>query len=584
MKILGICPEAWISSAALIENGRIIAAAPEERFNREKMSRKFPFLAIQYCLKEAQCGLEDIDYIAVGWNPGIHIQLYNFRFSDAARWRAEYLYSVPNHFMKLLKDKKVNYVEQSLMQKNHDCKIIYVTHHHAHAANAFFLSPFKEAAILTADGRGEDDTCLYATGKDNKIMDLQTMAIPHSIGLVYSSVTQFLGFRPHIDEWKVMALASYYPNENKYYKIFKQIVMPARDGKIEIDLRFFNYYLQDRSEYYTPSFENTFGKPRLSHEEITEKHKQIAAGLQRISEEALAYMLNWLYKKTKMENVAVSGGSFMNSVFNGKIKKLTPFKNVFISSCPDDSGVPMGAALYVYNHILSNTLRKEQTHNYYGPEFSNTDIAIALDKAKIKKVFTPNIAKYAANLISKGKIVGWFQGKMEFGQRALGNRSILADPRLKNMKDKLNIAIKYRESFRPFAPSILEEKKMEYFECDGNDSSPFMEKVFQIKKEKQKKIPAVTHVDGSGRIQTVDKKTNPLYYQLISEFEKITGVPIVLNTSFNLNGEPIVCTPNDAIRTFFSCGMDALVMGNYVLTKNIIKNKKSLFTKTMEKK
>lgn len=567
MKILGICPEAWISSAALIEDGRVVAAAPEERFNREKMSRKFPLSAIQYCLKEAKCSFEDIDALAIGWNPGTHIRLFNFRFSDAARWRAEYLYSVPNQLMKILKDRDIQHIEQNLVLKKGACKIFYVSHHLAHAANAFFISPFTESAILTVDGRGEDSTCLYAIGRGNKIEEIKTIDMPQSLGLLYTTVTQFLGFQPHMDEWKVMALAGFYPKENAYYKKFKSIVKLKSDGTFENHLPLFNYYLYDKKNFYSEEFIRWFGKPRKEGEEITRRHKQIAAGLQRITEEALTHMLLWLQKITKMENICLSGGTFMNSVFNGKVREKTPFKNVFISSCPDDSGVPLGAAYYVYNHILGKTEREPQIHNFWGPKYSNAEIKKALQKFKVEGRFIQHIEKYTAQAISEGKIIGWFQGKMEFGQRALGSRSILADPRKKFMKDRVNKAIKYRESFRPFAPSILEEKTLEYFECLPDDESSFMEKVFPIKKSKQRLIPAVVHVDGSGRLQTVSKNVNPQYYKLIQEFEKITNIPILLNTSFNLNGEPIVMSPQDAIRTFFSCGMDMLVMGNYVLEK-----------------
>lgn len=567
MKILGISSDIWITSAALIEDGRIVAAAPEERFNRQKMYRNFPLNAIKYCLKEAKCSLEDVEYVALAWNPGVHIRQPNFRFSEVIKWRAEHLYSIPNQLTPLLKNKKIDYIEQRLKQEKGDCKILYITHHLAHAANAFFLSPFEEAAILSVDGRGEDSTALFATGKGNKIDEIQDVSFPHSLGLFYGTVTEYLGFQPHFDEWKVMGMAAYAEGDNEYYNKFKKLLAIGPDCKLEMDLKYFSYYLHDQEHFYTPKFVELFGPARGVDDELEERHYQIAAALQKISEEIATAMLNWLYNKTGMENIVVNGGFFMNSVFNGKILEVTPFKKVFISSCPDDSGTSIGAALYVYNHILGQQDRNEQTHNYYGPQFSDEEIKGVLDKFQIKYRRVENIEEVAARLIAEGKIIGWFQGRMEFGQRALGNRSILADPRDVKMKDKVNSVVKYRESFRPFAPSILEEYTAEYFECGPEARVPFMEKVYMIKKDKQNVIPAITHADGSGRLQTVSKQVNERYYKLIEEFYKITKVPVILNTSFNVKGEPIVCSPTDAIKTFYSCGLDALILGNYLVLK-----------------
>lgn len=568
MRIIGIGPEVWLSSAVLLEDGSVVAGAAEERFNRQKGSRKFPYGAIRECLKEAKCTFEDIDYIAVGWNPGIHLRSYNYRFSDASRWRAEYLSSVPNHVMQLRANKRVEHVEQKFVHAEGDTNIIYVTHHLAHAANAFYLSPFKEAAILTVDGRGEDESVLFATGKDNKITEIKTLELPHSLGLVYTSITQFLGFQPHVDEWKVMALASYGKQDNQYYTKLKNILQKRPDGLFEFDLSYFNYHLHDKMALYAPKMKELFGEPRKADDAIEEHHYEIAAALQQITEEVLEHMLQWLAKETGQENIVVSGGVFMNSVFNGKILKRSPFKKAFISSCPDDSGISIGAAAYVHHDILGLPRMEAPEHNYWGPSFDDAEIKEALEKYKLTATHVADIEAHAARLIADGKVIGWFQGKMEFGQRALGNRSILADPRRAEMKDIVNRVIKYREGFRPFAPSILEEHVAEYFECEAEDRVPYMERVFMIRKEKQSVIPAVTHVDGSGRLQTVSKKTNPRYHTLISEFEKLTGVPVVMNTSFNLKGEAVVCTPTDAIRTFMSSGLDVLIMGTYVLEKH----------------
>lgn len=550
-----------------MEDGKVIAGAAEERFVRQKMFRGFPKNAVKFCLKQAGCNLEDLDYIALGWNPGLHLKPSSLRFGSVVDWRGELLHIIPHELLMLSKSKDVDYIEQSLKQSNKEIKIIFVTHHNSHAANAFFISPFKESAILTIDGRGEDDTAGFFIGRENKIEELKTVIRPHSLGLFYGTFTDFLGFTPHLDEWKVMALSAKHFPKNKYYKRVKDLIRLLPDGNFELDLRYFSYFLDDRSNWYSPKFTEVFGPPRTPDEPLTTRHYEIAEALQMISEEVAVYMLDWLQKKTGMGNIVVSGGFFMNSVFNGKILQKTKFKKVFISSCPDDSGTSLGAALYTYNHILGKKNRYEQIHNYYGPEYSNLEIKEILDKYKIKYSYVENIEKETAKIIKEGKIVGWFQGKMEFGQRALGNRSILADPRDPNMKDKVNMAVKYRELFRPFAPSILEEKVIEYFECEREVRVPFMEKVFMIKKEKREQIPAVTHMDGSGRLQTVDRRTNLKYYKLISEFEKLTGIPIVLNTSFNLKGEAIVCTPTDALRTFYSCGLDALILGNFVIKK-----------------
>ena len=567
MKILGICSDVLISSAVLLEDGKIIAGAPEERFTRQKAFRGFPVNAINYCLKEAKSSLEDIDAIALGWNPGLHLKRSSMRLGSVIRWRGELLHAIPHALLSLAKTNDVSHFEQLLKQPGHDMKIIYVDHHMAHAANAFFISPFKKSAILTIDGRGEEDTAGFYIGQENKIEELQLLKLPHSLGLLYGTFTEFLGFTPHFDEWKVMALAARSFKNNAYYKKIKNLITLLPTGTFELDLNYFNYYLQDRNTWYSKKFVELFGPPRLLSEELTDRHYEIASALQMVSEETALHMLHWLQKKTGVENITVSGGFFMNSVFNGKITKETKFKKIFISSCPDDSGTSLGAALFAYHNIYGKKRREEQKHNYYGPYFSNTEIKETLEKYKVSYQYVKDIEKLTARLIADGKIIGWFQGRMEFGQRALGNRSILADPRNPKMKDLVNKAVKYREVFRPFAPSILEEHIAEYFECGTDASVPFMEKVFLIRPEKRNLIPAVTHIDGSGRVQTVSKQTNPRYYQLIQEFQKLTKIPIVLNTSFNLKGEAIVCTPTDAIRTFFSCGLDVLVLGNYVVTK-----------------
>lgn len=569
MKIIGLNNEMYISSACLIEDGKILSAVAEERLTREKLTRKFPEKAIRYCLENEKIQMNEVDYIAASWNPGVYFQKFNPNYSGQRRHLVEQMYSIPDNLMKFNKGAQVDYIYQELIGNMGKIRIFFITHHRAHAANGFFLSPFETAAILTADGQGEFESATFCHGRDNKIKLLKGINYPISLGALYSTFTEYLGFKANSDEWKVMAMASYAHWDNKYYKLMKnELTRLLPDGGFELDLNYFKGFIHEQPNLYSEKMFEKFGKPRKKDDEMKDCHFEIAAALQKITEDISSHMLIWLFKQTKEKNLALSGGSFLNSVFNGKALELSPFENIYISSCPDDSGNCFGAALYLYNNILDNKRGEPMTHNYYGPEYSDEDIENALKAFGLKYKREEKIEEIVANVLSKGKIVGWFQGKMEFGQRALGNRSILADPRRAEMKDKVNGAVKFRESFRPFAPAVIKEKQHEYFEIGKCGDVPFMEKVYIIKSDKRKLIPAVTHVDGTGRIQTVTMESNLKFFNLIKEFEKITGIPIVLNTSFNLNGEPIVCDPQDAIRTFFSCGLDILALGNYLIHKN----------------
>lgn len=568
MKIIGINNEMSISSACLIEDGKIVAAGAEERFTREKLTRKFPQNAIAYCLKEANLKLNEVDYIANSWNPGIYFKKFNPIFSGQRRHQIEQLYSVPDHLMKFHEKSMVDYVYQELSGEFGKTRLYYITHHRAHAANGFFLSPFDNAAILTADAQGEFESTTFCLGRGNKIKVLRSLNYPISLGTFYSTFTDYLGFKANSDEWKVMAMASYADSDNKYYRLMKKNVVKLKDdGTFELNLGYFNGFIHEQPNLFTEMMVKDFGPARKKNEEIHEHCFEIAAAIQKISEDVALHMLKWLYEHTKEKNLVLSGGSFMNSVFNGKALELTPFDNIYISSAPDDSGNCLGAALYLHNQLLGYERGESMIHNYYGPGFSDREIEEALKGYNLSYEYNKEIEAQAARHISEGKIIGWFQGRMEFGQRALGNRSILADPRRSDMKDKVNSAVKFRESFRPFAPAVIKERQADYFEIGQGGDVPFMEKVYMVKADKKEKIPAVVHVDGSGRIQTVLTETNQTFHTLIEEFEKITGIPIVLNTSFNLNGEPIVCTPVDAIRTFFSCGLDLLIIGNFIVKK-----------------
>ena len=568
MKILGLNNDMFISSAALIEDGKIVAAACEERFYRKKRTRKFPISALQFCLEASGVKLEEVDIVAVHWNPGVYMIGFNPLLSAHRRFKGEYLYSVPDYLCRFYNNPHVSHIEQILQFSAFRGKIIYVTHHRAHSANGYYLSPFDKAAIFTADAQGELESTTYGRGEGNKIEVIKAIQYPQSIGLLYASITEYLGFVPNADEWKVMALASYGKGDNEFYKKFKKIVKLLPRGEFELNLSYFSGYNWDQPKLFTHKLEREFGPARQPEEELNARHYEIAAALQKITEEIVFHALEWLWKKTHLDYLVVSGGVFMNCVLNGKIVGNTPFKKVFVSSCPDDSGNSIGAALWVYYQLFKGKNRYPQVHNFYGPEFTDDQIKEILDRYKIPFIYVKEIEKEVALLLSKGKLVGWFQGKMEFGQRALGNRSILADPRSKEIKDEINKRVKFREYFRPFAPSILQEFAGEYFDIPEGERVPFMEKVYPVKKEKQALIPAVVHVDGTARLQTVDKQYNPRFYNLIREFYNLTRLPVVLNTSFNLAGEPIVCTPTDALRTFFSSGLDVLAMGNYLVFKD----------------
>ena len=497
------------------------------------------------------------------------MEKYNPIYSSNRRFRGDYFYHVPDNLFRLTDGEVRNskYTRQIIDYGDKELDLYFITHHLCHAANGFYLSPFSEAAVFTSDGRGEKDTTVFMHAKNNKINIIKSIEIPHSLGSFYSTFTEYLGFNPDSDEWKVMALSSFAESNNEYYQKLKDTVFLLEDGTFRLDTSYYNEYVHELPSLLTEKLIQLIGEPRKKSEEILQKHYKIASAMQKITEETLVHMLNWLHDQTGSDNIVLSGGIFMNSVFNGKIKNLTKFKNVFISDSPDDSGLSIGAALYLYHDIKNKNKRMNNVHNYHGPSYSNDSIKEILDKYCISYNRVDNIEKETAKLLSEGNLIAWFQDKMEFGQRALGNRSILADPRNEHTKDHVNKSIKYRESFRPFAPAILDEYKTEFFEMDKNEDVMYMEKVYPIKTEKRKLIPAVTHIDGTGRLQTVKLSTNEKFYKLIDYFRQLTGIPVLLNTSFNLNGEPICCSPTDAIRTFYSSGLDVLVLSNFIIKK-----------------
>jgi len=579
MYILGINAYHGDSSAAILKDGKIIAAAEEERFTREKHWAGFPKNAIEYCLKEANISLEDLDYIAINRNPKANLEqklLYLIkkkpsfgmlmnRVKNQKKWAN-------------LRDEFRKYFETDIK-----AKIVNVEHHKAHMASSFLASPFEKSAILSIDGFGDFVSTAFGVGNGNKMEIFNRIYFPHSLGIFYQAMTQYLGFWKYGDEYKVMGLSAY--GEPKYMDIMREIVILKDDGTFELNLKYFRHH-KENVEYewdnttpyigrlFSEELEKELGAARKKDESITQYHMEIAASIQRMFEEAVVHMLKHLYKETGLENVCLGGGAAMNSVMNGKIYTLTPFKKAFIPAGAADNGGAIGSALDIWCEVLGNQRVYKMEHAYLGPSFSEYYIeniieehknAIEKENCEIEFIEDEEeLCKKVAKYIADGKVVGWFQGRMEWGARALGNRSILADPRKKDMRDILNLKIKHRELFRPFAPTILRECVKDYFEID--DEVPFMEKVFLIKEERRVEIPAVTHVDGTGRLQTLKEEQNPRYYKLIKEFMNITGIPIVLNTSFNEN-EPIVCKPEEALDCFLRTKMDVVVLEKFIIRR-----------------
>ncbi len=564
MKILSIYPYTHISSAALLINGKVVSAAQEERFNRKKMSTDFPINAIDWCLKENNIKLYEIDLIVVPWNPQKNINHASFRWVNSMRWRGEMLTNIPVNLMRLLNQKESDQLDMSW---GHN-KLMFIDHHMSHAAFGYYQSGFSNADILTIDGHGENETCFFGRAKNKNIKRISSIEYPHSIGLFYGTFTDFLGFKPDSDEWKVMALSSY-DRKNKYDKIISKLYKLTKNG-FELDLSFFSFYTFDRKpNFFSKKFFDVFGKPRKKLDRLLKTHYQIASAMQRNFEKIVVHLIKILRKKSSSKNLILGGGAAMNCVFNGKLDYLNLYKDNHISYAPDDSGVSVGAALYAYHKFSKSKFKPNEIKEcYFGPRFSDKEIRRTLNEFKINFKKIDKIEEYTAKELSDGKLIGWFQGNMEFGHRALGNRSILADPRKKNVKDIINKAVKFRESFRPFAPAILEEYQNDFMLIPKKRRVYFMERAYKFKKNWLKKIPGVVHTDQTGRIQTVSKKINSRFYKLIENFKHITGVPILLNTSFNLNGEPIVLSPTDAIRTFYSCGLDILILDKYVIKKN----------------
>ncbi len=565
MYILGISCYYHDSAAALLKDGNIIAAAEEERFTRKKHDQTFPINAIAFCLEKAQITFDQIEYIAFYEKPILkferllmqHIAMFPFSYwsfyKAMPNWIVEKL-RVPTTIRKKLKYSKLKFKGETL----------FIEHHMAHAASSYLVSPYDEAAILTVDGVGEWTTTACGFAKNNEITLSEKIDFPHSLGLLYSAVTAYLGFKVNNDEYKVMGLAPY--GKPAYYEQMKKLIDVKEDGSYALDMNYFTYHYKLKS--ISQKFIEEFGPARKPESQLEQQHKDMAASVQKMTEQVMFQMLNHLYNKTKCKNLCIAGGVALNSVANGKITKNTPFENIFIQPAASDAGTALGAALYVWHTILGNKREYIQTTSYFGPSFTTEEIKKFLDENKI--VYTEydekEIPKKTAELINKNNVIGWFQGAMEWGPRALGNRSIISNATHPDMKDILNAKVKHREMFRPFAPVILQEKVHEWFEIDKDEES-FMLFVYPFKEEKRKFVPSVVHVDGSGRLQTINKEQNWRYYLVIREYEKLTGIPILINTSFNIRGEPIVCTPQQAYRCMMGTGIDYLVIDKFIIAR-----------------
>ena len=581
MYILGINAYHGDASACLIEDGEVVLAIEEERLNRQKHSAGFPTQSIQACLDEAGIALQDVDHIGISTDPSANLKnkiVYSLsRITKIRKMLKERLAKVGK-----TKDLQTVLSEEFDISKDEiSAEIHNVEHHLAHMASCFYVSPFEKAAIFTLDGMGDFVSSKWGTGHGNNMDILGQIEYPHSVGYLYTAITQYLGFPYYGDEGKVMGLAPY--GEANYLEEFARILRPTvnRVG-FELELDFFRHHehgiemqWEDGQpkvgQMYSSKLIELLGPPREPKSEYTKHYKDVAASLQKHLEIVVMENLEMLSKETGHTNLCLAGGVALNSVMNGKIRQQTPFEELYIHPNAGDGGTALGAAYFIWNHELDKPKPQPLEHAYLGVAFSDDSIEVALKEAGLdaNRVSDEELYDQTTDHIIDGKVIGWFQGRMEWGPRALGSRSIVVDPRRKDMKDILNSRIKRRESFRPFAPSILKEHTGEFFEQDY--PAPAMLMVYTIKEEKRSVIPAVTHVDGTGRLQTVDREHAPKYYQLIDTFREKTGVPVLLNTSFNEN-EPIVCTPEDAINCFQRTKMDVLAIGNYVITKADLKD------------
>jgi carbamoyltransferase len=557
------------AAACLIRDGEIVAAAEEERFSRIKHHIGFPYRAVQYVLSEAGITMDDVDHVGLYWKPWIlSRRLYLLLRSLGNSWAAfdtrlqRGVEQVGRHYALM-------FAMKSHIRRRFGGSFAfhYVEHHLAHAASTFYVSPFEEAAIFTADGTGEETTTMFAVGQGTRIRVLDRVKLPHSLGQFYSAITNFLGFDMlQGDEWKTMGLAAW--GQPEFYDFFiKNVLIPAGENKYRLNWQLLDHHLAKRY-VFSKELIQILGPPRRPHEEITERHMNIAASAQKALEEVVLRLLDWLFHKTRIRNLCLAGGVVFNSVMNGRILRETPFEHVYIQPAAGDAGCALGTCYYIWHQILGKPRKFVMQHAYWGPSFSSETCRQVLEAHGLR--YTPlddrTLVERVAQLLSEGHIVAWFQGRMEWGPRALGNRSFLADPRDPEVREKLNHQVKLREWFRPLAPSVMEEYRSEIFGCERYHD-PFMITVYPVRKDVREKIPAVVHVDGTARPQMVRKQDNPRYWQLIDAFRRKTGIPCLLNTSFNIQ-EPIVCTPEDAVKTFLRSRLRYLVLENLLVERS----------------
>jgi carbamoyltransferase len=586
MNILGLSCFYHDSAACLVRDGEIVAAVQEERFTRKKHDFNFPAHSIEWCLKQGNISLKDLDYLVFYDKPWVKFERILETFlSYAPTGITQFIQAMPLWLKQKL------WIPQMIRKElDYSGKILFTEHHESHAASAFYPSPFAEAAFLTMDGVGEWETASFGAGKGNDIEIQCHLKFPHSLGLLYSAFTYYAGFRVNSGEYKLMGLAPY--GEPKYTDlILNELLDLKEDGSFKLNMKYFGYCNGLRMT--NRRFERLFGgPPRKPETKITQRDMDIAASIQKVTEEIMLRMARHVHKVTGKDKLCLAGGVALNCVGNGRILREGPFKEIWIQPASGDAGGALGAALLVWYKYLGNKREADgkndkQKASLLGPAYSDTYIEDFLKRegAPYRKLAYPEIAETVSGLIDNGKVIGWFQGRLEFGPRALGARSIIGDPRNSEMQSKMNLKIKFRESFRPFAPTVLEDKVSDWFDLDGE--SPYMLLVAPVKEDKRLKgnddgdkaqgfdklkamrsqIPAVTHVDYSARIQTVKKEDQPLYYDMINAFYRKTGCPVIINTSFNVRGEPLVCSPEDAYKCFMRTEMDHLIMGPFLLDK-----------------
>ena len=563
MIVLGISCYYHDAAAALVIDGKTVAAVEEERFTRKKHDNRFPILAVRSCLEQARISVEDIDIVCFYEKPLLKLErvLQTARTYDSKS--SEYLTEQFSHYIH-----ERLFIENVLQKQiGYTGKVLFIEHHAAHAASAFYISPFQEAGIMTIDGVGEwASTCQYI-GNGNRIEKIREIRYPHSLGLLYSTFTAFLGFKVNNDEYKVMGLASY--GEPKYTDKIYRLIKLNSDASFRLNLDYFSF-MHSQTRMYNDNFIELFGEPRISDSAISQYHMDLAASVQAVLEEILVALGCDFHKLLNgIDNICLAGGVSLNCVANRRFIDETPFKQICIQPASGDGGAAVGAALEAYYRTTNNERKIERNQTYLGPEFSREEIKSVLDanNADYIELSDDELFEKVAGLINDNFIIGWYQGRMEYGPRALGNRSIIANACNPDMKDILNSRVKFREDFRPFAPAVIEENTKDYF--DISFESPFMLFTAPVQQGCGTKIPSVTHTDNTARLQTVSKQDNPRFHRLINTFGEKTGVPVIINTSFNVRGEPIVCSPEDAYRCFMKTDIDYLVMDNFLIDKEL---------------